>query len=263
MRSLRKAVLNNAVRGAKLYAIVEECHYGRATVRLAEDGARLSNLVVYGASVSPGETVIIDYSAEGVPSVRPLTIPEPEVGLSLDGMSISEEVNTKGMVAGKIYASSSFLLDSYYGPYMTGGSSQVQLDSIAYDIGGGAHDRDGYPGRKELHAPVAGTYLLTARATLAANPRYFVSFGVGTYDNSNSAVLHKAVDAWESYTDSLTVEGCVLTRLNKGNYCRLLVRLLTHIAEEPQGTVTEASLTWIKIVNTGSAKEASSGYYWP
>jgi hypothetical protein len=62
-----------------MYATVESTALGLATVRLANRGARLTNLPILGAAVAPGERVIVDYSAEGKPIVRPYTIRVPDV----------------------------------------------------------------------------------------------------------------------------------------------------------------------------------------
>jgi hypothetical protein len=60
---------------------------GKATVRLATNGARLTNCSILGAAVIAGEKVIVDYSAEGPPIVRPYTI----LGAELDEVIEDEE----------------------------------------------------------------------------------------------------------------------------------------------------------------------------
>lgn len=62
-----------------MYATVEGVAMGKATVRLATNGARLTNCPILGAEVSIGERVVVDYSAEGQPVVRPYTIPGTEL----------------------------------------------------------------------------------------------------------------------------------------------------------------------------------------
>lgn len=73
-RSIRKAIQ----RGGTVHATVEAYHLGYATVRLADKGARLTNLSTQGAVVKAGDKVIVDYSAGVRPVVRPLFIPEYE-----------------------------------------------------------------------------------------------------------------------------------------------------------------------------------------
>ena len=72
MSDLRREVRLTAERGTQLYATVEAVVYGFATVRLADGGARMTSLPIVGATVSIGDTVVVDYSAEGKPFVRPV-----------------------------------------------------------------------------------------------------------------------------------------------------------------------------------------------
>lgn len=78
--NLRRDVRKAIQRGSSVYATVEEYKLGYATVRLAKNGARLTNLSTQGAIVTRGDQVIVDYSAGVKPVVRPLFIPayEPE-----------------------------------------------------------------------------------------------------------------------------------------------------------------------------------------
>lgn len=67
-RSMRKASL----RGTQAWARVESVALSAATVRLAEGGARLTNLQMM-APVRVGEKVIVDFVAQDKPTVRPYT----------------------------------------------------------------------------------------------------------------------------------------------------------------------------------------------
>lgn len=75
--SLRSQVRNTLTRGAQVLAAVEGYASGYASVRVAGTGSRLTNLPCTEA-VRPGQTVMVDYSAEGRPIVRPWTL-APEV----------------------------------------------------------------------------------------------------------------------------------------------------------------------------------------
>jgi len=79
----RKLIRDTATRGATVRAIVESRALGYATVRLVRNGARLTNLPAMGQNIKPGDTVIVDYSGEGRPIVRPLTV-FPTVGTEPD-----------------------------------------------------------------------------------------------------------------------------------------------------------------------------------
>ena len=72
--SLRREFRQQLTKGAWTWATVESTALGKATVRLAKNGARLTNLPILGEGVSVGQRVVVDYSAEGTPIVRPWTI---------------------------------------------------------------------------------------------------------------------------------------------------------------------------------------------
>ena len=69
--SIKKLVRQSFYQGVYLYAVVESVSLGRATVRLANGGARLTNLTVIGKLPDIGDNVIIDYAA-GVPPIARL-----------------------------------------------------------------------------------------------------------------------------------------------------------------------------------------------
>lgn len=72
--NLRELTRRTATGGATVFATVLETALGRASVQLVDGGSKLSNLPVVGRAVKPGQRVVVDYSAEGTPTVRPLTI---------------------------------------------------------------------------------------------------------------------------------------------------------------------------------------------
>lgn len=77
MSEIRRLARVNKIFGSQVYAVAEETHLGLTTVRLASTGARLSNLYTVGF-VEAGDPVIVEYGTDGVPYVRPTTIPEVE-----------------------------------------------------------------------------------------------------------------------------------------------------------------------------------------
>ena len=68
--SIKKLVRKSFYQGVYVYAQVEAVHNGRATVRLAKNGARLTNLTVIGALPKVGDKVIVDYAAGTPPAAR-------------------------------------------------------------------------------------------------------------------------------------------------------------------------------------------------
>ena len=68
--TLRRTVRQTHRSGSYVPAVVESISLGYATVRLSPSGARLTNLPVFGAAVSVGDRVYVDYTAGVQPSVR-------------------------------------------------------------------------------------------------------------------------------------------------------------------------------------------------
>ena len=67
--------LSGSVRGAirrgnSVRAVVEGSYLGYATVRLSENGSRLTNLSTLGGNVEEGDEVFVDYRAGVAPTVR-------------------------------------------------------------------------------------------------------------------------------------------------------------------------------------------------
>lgn len=89
MSILRPVVRRTKAFGAQLPAIVEEVNLGLATVRLAPNGARLTNLPTMG-DIAPGDNVIVDY-ATGEPYVRPTTVVEEEEIILEESLAVPED----------------------------------------------------------------------------------------------------------------------------------------------------------------------------
>jgi hypothetical protein len=80
-------------RGGRYYAYVEHVRLGKATVRLAANGARLTNLNVVGDYISEEDLVVVDYG--GIkPVVKPTDTVEGEVILDrelADALEIQQQ----------------------------------------------------------------------------------------------------------------------------------------------------------------------------
>lgn len=74
---MRRIVRQTHKFGSYIYATVENVSLGYASVRLHDTNTRLTNLVVMGAPVLPGDQVVVDYSAGVPPTVRQSTIYGP------------------------------------------------------------------------------------------------------------------------------------------------------------------------------------------
>lgn len=82
--SLRRNIRQAQQAGVYSYAILEAYNLGLATVRLAKNGARLSNLPVTGSQLNIGDVVIVDYSSGTPPTVRPVTVIPDDEEISLE-----------------------------------------------------------------------------------------------------------------------------------------------------------------------------------
>lgn len=78
MNTLRRPVRNAIEQSTAVFAIVEDIHLGLATVRIGNNGARMTNLSVMGGTVTIGQRVIVDYSSGARPIVRPIFPVPPE-----------------------------------------------------------------------------------------------------------------------------------------------------------------------------------------
>jgi len=113
-----------------MYATVEEYNRGHATVRLTNHGSRMTNLPVHTATVEEGERVIVDYSAEGQPYVRPLTA-LPTVADEPIGISYPEPEEENGMIAARISTTGRKPFETYY--YFPGIGYDVHKESVPWD----------------------------------------------------------------------------------------------------------------------------------
>ena len=117
-----------------MYAWVEEYNMGHATVRLANKGSRMTNLPVHTATVAPGDRVIVDYSAEGQPYVRPLTIISPLEEIE-QGISSPEEFEDTGLIACRLSRREpqSFQLWLNYGLGVWPRRFQMTFDTVEWE----------------------------------------------------------------------------------------------------------------------------------
>ncbi len=118
-----------------MFATVEEFNRGHATVRLAEKGARMTNIPVLTATVEPGERVILDYSAEGQPYVRPLTA-LPTIPDELDdAISGPEGYEDTGLIACRLSKRSPMTFPIYwvYGWGVTPSRKAMNWDTVEWE----------------------------------------------------------------------------------------------------------------------------------
>ena len=101
MSELRRPIRLQVETPGKVYAVVEEASpFGTATVKLATNGARLTNLAVHGQAVAAGQRVVVDYSSEGKPYIRPLTIITSGDDVITLG-DTEEEIEDPGFICGR------------------------------------------------------------------------------------------------------------------------------------------------------------------
>jgi len=70
--SIKELVRKSFYQGVYSYAVVEAVNLGVVTVRLNENGARLTDLTVIGSLPYVGARVVVDYSAGTPPAARML-----------------------------------------------------------------------------------------------------------------------------------------------------------------------------------------------
>ncbi len=101
--TLIQQVKRTKIRGSQVYGIVELAILGKATVIPIGSRQKMSNLPIYGETLRTGDTVIIDYSADGQPYVRKAipasTATRPPINVTVNDASIATE---DGFVAGKV-----------------------------------------------------------------------------------------------------------------------------------------------------------------
>jgi len=89
--SIKRTVRKTHQSGAWVYATLEALAGGYATVRLARNGARVSNLPVATPGLRIGDQVILDYSAGIPPAVIPAVAYEQIVARKLEVTKVQKE----------------------------------------------------------------------------------------------------------------------------------------------------------------------------
>lgn len=170
--SIRRTVRRTIQTGSSIYATVEEYNLGKATVRLIDNGARLTNLSTIGKAVSPGDMVIIDYSAGVNPIVRPsfeqqssTTPPE-----AIDATSYTEDEEQDPIFLEDVGAAGLLNDQSYpiykntyaYLPFKYNNSTPTHDYDMAgyWETGGGWIDWDTYGGRDYIEVQKTGKYII-------------------------------------------------------------------------------------------------------
>jgi hypothetical protein len=162
MNLLRRSIRQQQTSGGWIYATVEEFVDGFATVRLASKGARMTMLPVHTSSVEPGERVVVDYSAEGQPYVRPLTaLPTEDVEPVAE--SIPENPEDLGLVAARIGRGSAYPFQTWTILHQIGGTSirkvGVPWNKLYWESQEGLVQTNSN-GDLEFRAPEDGKYLV-------------------------------------------------------------------------------------------------------
>ena len=157
MSRLRGRVRRTKTSGSKIYATVESVSLGEATVRLARNGARLTNLPVHGVLPRVGDRVIVDYSSEGKPYVRRLTVPD-ESSSSLPPADWEEDLPTLppvdeygggipavALTACKLSTTGSLSVRIGWSNWSNSTIQGVAFDKVDYDLGGLARMEPNHP----------------------------------------------------------------------------------------------------------------------
>jgi hypothetical protein len=192
---------------------------GKATVRLAANGARITNCQILGADVAVGEKVVLDYSAEGAPVVRPYTIkgaelpvevtdpePEPEVGpeswcyakytVSDDALDDNGGCRVYLVDSGGIYLDPGFAYGSFSGQYryQSNFTNTIPFNEVVFDNADILATRPPVPANPNgwgYFAPPAGSYLVTVCFALDIGTN---DLGyIGTYANLDIGVNSTAL----------------------------------------------------------------------
>lgn len=131
--TLKQQVKKTKTRSSQMYAIVEMATLGRATVVLLGSSQRMTNLPVYGKSVTTGDKVVVDYSSEGIPYVRVAIQYDDEV--DQEPLVILNEAlvdNNDGFMAGKVILTS----DNVFSGSIVGDTfswTPILFDKVLYD----------------------------------------------------------------------------------------------------------------------------------
>lgn len=132
--SLIHKVKSTKTRASQVYATVELALLGVATVRLTGSDQRMTNLPVYGRQVKTGDTVIVDYSAEGRPFVRvsieKSLVTKPPTNVIVNDNTVDSD---DGFIAGKV----SLTIDTIFTDTIVGDTftwTPIVFDRQLYDI---------------------------------------------------------------------------------------------------------------------------------
>ena len=131
--TLRQLVKQTKTRASQVYATVESAVLGKATVILVGSSQRITNLPVYGKEVSAGDTVVIDYSSEGIPYCRAPIQYQEDAALPTRVIVNEADVDPyDGFVACKVgLLSNRTFVDTVVGDTFTW--TKIIFDDVKYD----------------------------------------------------------------------------------------------------------------------------------
>lgn len=174
MSGIRRAIRGAALKGSLAWAFVESVAKSSATVRLAANGARLTNLQML-APVKVGQRVIVDFAAEDKPTVRPYTTSAaevveeetfaeaPKIEAPTDKAEYSDPKLRSYLVAGQVLKEEDFEHTfTYVGEWYTKVGVAFPFDRVSYDWGqqwNGEGVFIRYPGRYMCSIRIAMTYV--------------------------------------------------------------------------------------------------------
>lgn len=168
MSHVRRPVRRTLTRGSIIHATVEQFQFGLATVRLAGNGARLTNLSTIGGEVAVGDSVLVDYSAGIKPIVRPLFLEEEleDVIVADSPVEKVEAVDNYGGCFGwhlnwiepEIWIQHGETYTYHIGPKT---NLDFSYSNTWWEDGDfGVTDQGGWWGRTYVTIPVSGKYLI-------------------------------------------------------------------------------------------------------
>jgi len=173
---LRRSVRTSLSFGSQVIATVESYASGFASVRVAGTGSRLTNLPCTSA-VTPGDTVIVDYSAEGTPVVRPQQLaPDVITPAALEVVTKDQRhetevpsyiISSNDLVSARVVRTASMSLEGdnlrTEPPHM--GSTVIPFTDVVWQTHSDMAGASPYIG---IRVPVAGRYF--CRLTVAFSP---------------------------------------------------------------------------------------------
>lgn len=236
---IRRPVRNAIKRGSTVYAIVELCEFGRATVRLTDSGMRLTNLSTVGGVVVPGQKVTVDYSAGTNPVVRPLFIDQ---GTELEPIIMDKPeqqmfTNDYGCLGWRM----GYSLDPMYIRHGQEFLVPFGFNKVNEEWYGGAWDYPDCidfttnPGREYIEVPKTGKYIISIDWD-----EYLSNFGTGAgYVRLRVLCNGSPIGCWygrngEGYGNQMGLSFTVIDRLSEND----------QIAFEIFQTVGDIALQW-------------------